>query len=212
MRFHSSSRAVLATLCLVFLTSVAVSAQVLYDNGAINGETDAWPINFGFVVSDSFVISTGNSTINGLSFNAWLFPGDLLESVEVDITSEPFGGTTYFDQQVSITQQSNCFDNEFGHLVCNETASFNGPTLGNGTYFLNLKNAMSNTGDPVYWDENSGIGCTSPGCPDQGVGTIPSESFTLLGSSSGNGSVPEPSSLALLATGAFGIAGILRRR
>ena len=98
-----------------------------------------------------------------------------------------------------------------------ETGSFNGPTLGNGTYWLNLSNAVANTGDPVYWDENSGMGCTSPGCPSQAsensVGTIPSESFTLLGSStSGGGTVPEPGSLLLVAGGFISLAGVLRRR
>jgi uncharacterized repeat protein (TIGR03803 family) len=38
----------------------------------------------------------------------------------------------------------------------------------------------------VYWDENSGVGCQSPGCPSQAqentLGTIPSEAFSLEGS------------------------------
>ena len=37
----------------------------------------------------------------------------------------------------------------------------------------------------MYWDENSGVGCQSPGCPSQAqedtIGTIPSEAFTLTG-------------------------------
>ena len=35
----------------------------------------------------------------------------------------------------------------------------------------------------MYWDENSGVGCQSPGCPSQAqentLGTIPSEAFSL---------------------------------
>ena len=50
-----------------------------------------------------------------------------------------------------------------------------------------MQNAILPSGDPVYWDENSGVGCQSPGCPSQAqantVGTIPSEAFTLLGAS-----------------------------
>jgi hypothetical protein len=198
---------------LAFLIALPASAQVLYDNGPIFGESDAWTINFGFVVSDSFTISTGNSTINGLSFGAWVFPGDVIESVEVSITSAELGGTTYFDQQVTFTA-SNCFTNHFGFNLCDESGSFNGPTLDNGTYWLNLSNAVVNNGDPAYWDENAGFGCQSPGCPSQAsensVGSIPSESFTVLGTPSGT--VPEPGSLVLFFSGALAIGGILRRR
>ncbi len=50
----------------------------LYDNGPINGTTDAWTINFGFVVSDTIAIAGGNA-VNGLTFGAWVFPGDVLQ-------------------------------------------------------------------------------------------------------------------------------------
>ena len=201
---------------LALALTLPASAQVLYENGPINGETDGWTINDGFVVNNSFTISTGNSTINGISFGAWLFPGDLLESVEVLISSEPFGGTRYFDGVVNLTQ-SNCNENGYGFEVCNETGSFSGPTLGNETYWLSLSNGVVNTGDPVYWDENSGIGCHSEGCPSEAcggtcIGSIPSEAFSLLGSSSGASSVPEPGSLGLVGTGLFAIVETLRRR
>ncbi len=196
-------------------TAVAASAGTIYDNGPINGTTDAWTINFGFVVSDTFTVSGGNSTITGLSFGTFELPGDTLLSVDISITSSEFGGTTYFNQVVSTTQ-TNCFSNQFGYVICTQDASFNGPTLGNGTYWLNLQNATVNSGDPVYWDENSGVGCQSPGCPshasDNSAGTIPSESFTVLGSASGSGSVPEPGSILLFASGIFASVGMLRRR
>jgi hypothetical protein len=202
--------------CLLLATSVLASGQTIYNNGPRGDDVDAWTINQGFVVSDTFTISQGASQVNGFVFNAWVFPGDILESVEVAITSQEFGGTTYFDQQLNFTQ-SQCSTNAYGFNTCEETGSFNGPTLGNGTYWLNLSNAIVNNGDPIYWDENSGDGCQSPGCPSQAsensVGTIPSESFTLLGSStSGGGSVPEPGSLFLVACGVIGAAGMLRRK
>src|SRR5271157_2240048 len=81
-------------------------------------------------------------------------------------------------------------------------------------YWLNLENAAVPSGDSVSWDENSGAGCSSPGCPsfasDSSVGTIPSESFTISGS--GGGSTPEPSSIMLLGSGIIGLGGVLRRR
>ena len=30
----------------------------IYDNGPINGNTDAWTINFGYITSDSFNLAT----------------------------------------------------------------------------------------------------------------------------------------------------------
>jgi hypothetical protein len=200
-------------ICAVLIAAVPAAADVLFENGPINGQTDAWTINFGFVVSDSFTLSTGNSTLGGVSFGAWLSPGDVLESAEVTLTSEPFGGTTYFDQVVDFAQ-SDCFINNYSFQVCTETGTFNGPLLGNGTYWLNLWNAVSADGDPVYWDENSGIGCHSPGCPSQAgplTGSIPSEAFSILGTP-GNGTVPEPPALLLFSSGVLAVAGVLRRR
>ena len=48
---------------------------VLYENGPINGTTDAWTINEGFVVSNTFTVPSGGSPVIGMSFGAWVFPG-----------------------------------------------------------------------------------------------------------------------------------------
>jgi uncharacterized repeat protein (TIGR03803 family) len=158
-----------------------------YDNGPSNGNNDAWTINFGYIVSDSFNVSNGSATVTGMSFAAWMFPGDVLSTAEVSITSSENGGTSYFDQTVSFTQGT-CTGNDYGYYICTETTSFNGPTLNAGTYWVNLQNASVPSGDPVYWDENSGVGCGGAGCPSSAseseLGTIPSESFTILGTSS----------------------------
>lgn len=199
----------------IALAVPAVAQSEIYDNGPINGTTDSWTINFGFAVSDSFTVSGGNSTLTGLTFGTFMLPGDVLTSVELSITSSEFGGTSYFDQVVSITQ-SDCISNQYGYNVCHQDATFNGPTLANGTYWLTLQNASVPSGDPVYWDENSGIGCQSNGCPssasENSIGTIPSESFTLYGHSAGTGSTPEPSNIMLFGSGVLGIVGLLRRR
>jgi PEP-CTERM motif len=210
MRIASLS---LLALCLAVVPAVA---QDIYDNGPTNGTTDGWTINFGFAVSDSFTLSSG-ATVGGLNFAAWVEPGDTLQSAEVSITSSEFGGTSFFDQTVSFTQ-SGCVANQYGFNVCTESSTFSGPSLNAGTYWLNLSNASTAAGDPVYWDENSGPSSAS----ENSIGTVPSESFTLVGSGggpgtgtgtgSGPGTTPEPSSIMLFGSGILGLAGVLRRK
>ncbi len=214
MKMRIASLSLLA-LCLT-LAAVPAMAQTVYSNGPINGNTDAWTINFGFVVSDTFNV-TGTSTITGGSFGMWLFEGDTLTSAELSITSGENSGTTYYNQTVNFTQ-SGCSTNGFGFNVCTESTTFNGPTLNSGTYWLNLQNASVPSGDPIYWDENSGPSSAS----ENTVGSIPSESFTVLGSTSTTTttstststttSVPEPSSIMLFGSGILGLAGVLRRK
>ncbi len=187
MKLGIASLSLLA-LCLT-IASPAI-AQDLYDNGPVNGQVDAWTINFGFAVSDTFhcCMVEGNgpqASVTDISFWAWLEPGDTATSVEVQIGNTGYFSNNLFDGIVSLTQ-SNCFTNNFGFDVCNESGNFSGPSLAGGNYFLTLSNATTAEGNPLYWDENSGVGCTSPGCPSSAqentLGTIPSEAFTLSGS------------------------------
>jgi len=202
----------IALLTLVCLTLAAVPAMAqndIYDNGPVNGQDLGWTINFGFTVSDSFTLS-GDSTVNGVQFWAWLIPGDTLTSVEVQLGSAAFGNEL-FDQTLNFTA-SNCFSNQFGYNVCDETASFSGVNLSAGTYWMTLGNASVPSGDPAYWDMNSGPSQAQ----ENTIGTIPSESFTILGTgtttTTTTGTTPEPSSILLLGSGILGLAGVLRRK
>ncbi|MGC2111319.1 MAG: choice-of-anchor tandem repeat GloVer-containing protein [Candidatus Korobacteraceae bacterium] len=156
--------------------------QVVYENGPVNGQVDAWTLNSGFAATDSIQV---NSSIGSLNFWAWLIPGDTITNIQVSVGSTPFG-SDLFNGVVSLSQ-ANCFTNSYGYNVCLESGNItSGPTL-SGNAWVTLQNASVPSGDPVYWDENSGVGCYSPGCPSQAqentVGTIPSEAFTVLGSS-----------------------------
>jgi uncharacterized repeat protein (TIGR03803 family) len=168
---------------------------LLYENGPIDGNTYAWEIDssngLNNVVSDTFTL-TGSATITGISFGAWLYPGDTLDSAQVIISSEPNNsGTIYYNSQPLNFVQTGCALNQYGYNVCTETVTLPDwviPELSPGTYWMNLQNAYVPYFNPVFWDQNSGVGCMSPGCPSQAqstyVGTIPSESFTLVGNSS----------------------------
>ncbi len=212
MKMRIASLSALA-LCLT-LAAIPLVAQTIYSNGPVNGNTDAWNFGDGYIVSDAFTVSGSPggppaARVGNELENVWLEPGDTLMSAELSITSGENSGTSYFDQTVNYTQ-SNCVMNNFGYDVCLESTTFNGPTLNNGTYWLNLQNAVVSNGGVAYWDENSGPSLAS----ENDIGSIPSESFTLLGSSSTSTttSVPEPSSIMLFGSGIFGLAGLLRRR
>ena len=207
--------ATLTILCLA-LAALPALAQTLYDNGPINGNTDAWPFNSPYVVSDTFLLSS-NATVGGFDFGVWEFPGETLTSVGWSITSMENGGTVYGSGTVSGNNLIDTFlsINSYGYNIDEITATGLNVNLTSGTtYWLNLGQGKNSSGDPVYWDENSGIGCKSNGCPSQAsevlIGTVPSESFTITGGSSGT--TPEPGSFILLGSGAIGLAGVLRRK
>src|SRR5271165_3865896 len=204
----------IASLVVLCLALAAIPAWADYDNGPINGTTDAWTINFGYIVSDTFVADSGGVT--GFEFGVWEFPGDTLSSVQWSITSGENGGTTFGSGTASGSNLTDQFisTNSFGYDIDLITVTgLNVATTSGTTYWLNLQNAAVPSGDPVFWDENSGAGCKGQGCPSQAsesaVGTIASEAFTI---NNGTAPVPEPSSIMLFGSGILGLAGILRRK
>jgi len=209
----------LTILCLA-LAAIPAWAQVLYDNGPINGTTDAWTINFGFLIADSFAL-LNNSTVGGFNIGTWEFVGDRLISLDWAIESEPNGGTLYGS---GTARGSNLTDrfisvNQYGYDIDEITVTGLNVSLKSGTqYWLTLQNAVVPSGNPVYWDENSGAGCGGDdghggGCPSMassgGVGSDPSEAFTIDGT---GGTTPEPGSFLLMASGVLAVTGVLRRK
>ncbi len=166
------------------------TGQIIYNDGPVNATLAAWPINFGFVTSDTFSVASGG-TISSFCFNAWDAPGDVPQTVEASITSQEFGGTTFLDQVVNLS----CT------LVCAAGTSYNGGTCGvspthqptgqsnvwactgplgpvqlaGGSYWLDLQNGVTAQGNPLYWDQNDGPSSAS----ENQIGTIPAEAFVI---------------------------------
>ena len=205
----------IAALTVICLALAAIPAWADWDNGPINGTTDAWTINFGYIVSDTYV--SNGSNVTGFQFGVWEFPGDVMSSVQWSITSGENSGTTYGSGTASGSALTDKFisTNQYGYDIdVISVTGLNVAEVNGTTYWLNLQNAAVPSGDPVYWDENSGAGCKSNGCPakasESAVGTIASEAFTI--NSGGTTTTPEPSSIMLFGSGILGLAGVLRRK
>ena len=211
----------LTVLCVALAATSAWAQQWSYDNGPINGTTDAWTINFGYIVSDTFVAGGPLFACFGcnLTFGVWEFPGDVLSSVQWSITSGENSGTVFGSGTASGANLTDTFisTNQFGYDIDKITVTgLNASTTSGTTYWLNLQNAAVPSGDPVFWDENSGAGCgglngTGQGCPssasESAVGTIPGEPFTV-----NSGYFPEPSIILLFGSSALCLVGMRRRK
>ena len=197
--------------CLAYAT--AARAGILYKNGPVNGicdiescQGDAWLINFSNSITNSFSVA-GNSTITGIDFAVWMTPGDTLASVDWSIGASSFGSNLGSGIASGANlSQTLLFVNRWGYDInLVSISSLNIDVTSGNTYWVTLDNAMVPNGDPVYWDENNG--------PSQvyqtNEGSIPSESFNIVGSS---GSTPEPSSIFLFGSGIVGVADVLRRK
>ena len=232
----------LTVLCLVLAAIPAVAGtQVSYDNGPPSGTTDAWTINFGYVVSNTFSTGpegTGMNSVTSFQFYAWESPGAVMSSLGWSITDSENspcpsdeclgnGTATQTGGQGGTLSDKYISTNQYGYNIdlINATLFGNGQGGGIGvpegvTLWLNLQNAVQSDGSPVYWDENSGVGCGgyqgNKNCPsdasESAVGTIPSEAFTVTGLQTPQGSTPEPSTIMLFGSGVLGLAGLMRRK
>lgn len=182
------------------LAAGAASASVLYDNGSLDSENEAWTINHGYAVSDSFTL-TSAATVTGVTFGAWTFSGDSISSVDWGITSTP---GDYVDTATAMVTSGPTTVNGGGYHVGVDSFSISPESLAAGTYYLVLQNASVTGGDFAFWDENDGPS-TATDNPD---GPIGSETFQILGGAA----VPEPASWALMIMGVFGMGAVLRRR
>ncbi len=175
-------------------------ADLMYNNGPINGTVDAWTISQGDQVSDSFTLSSA-TTVTGVQFGVWAIPGDTMTSVDWAISTGPTGGGVGDGSQPSgiiasgtaSTSTAFQYTSVYGYDIDLINFSLSTPVAA-GTYYLSLQNAVVPSGNSSYWDENEGPSTAyenyygnlaNASIP----GTTGSESFQLYGSA-----VPEPSS------------------
>ncbi len=183
MRIASLS---LLTVCCLMLAVAPAMADTLYSNGGPNGTTDAWTINFGFSVSDSFSLSgcaASGCAIQDLHIVYWdASSTDLLTTVDMQIGGTSFGGATH-----TLNGVTNVFlgTNQYGYNLYSAWYTFADIGAPNGTGYVTLSNACSTSGcsvsNPIYWDENSGPSTAY----ENTIGSIPSEAFTLTGNHGG---------------------------
>src|ERR1017187_422328 len=198
----------LLTIACLMLAVAPVMADTAYSNGPYNGTTDAWTINFGFSVSDSFTVAA-NSSIEGLDFVYWdASSTDLLTTVDMAIGSTSFGGTS---QRLSLVTNQFISTNQYGYFLYQAAYSFANIDW-SGAGYLTLSNACSTSGcsvsNPIYWDENSGPSTAY----ENTLGSIPSEAFTLIGGETFPFPTPEPVSIMLVGSSIVGLTRLLRRK
>jgi len=212
MRMSIASLSLLTVCCLMLAVAPAM-ADTLYSNGPYNGTTDAWTINFGFSVSDSFTVPT-NSSVEGLSFVYWdASSTDLLTTTDLAFGTTSFGSDLGTRTGVAFTSTF-LGANQYGYNLYEASGTFLG-IVAEGcppspiVCYVTLSNACTTSGcsvsNPIYWDENSGPSTAY----ENTLGSIPSEAFTLTGLT---GTTPEPSSILLFGSGILGLAGALRWR
>jgi hypothetical protein len=180
-------------------------AELLYSNGSVDNSLNSvggLNISSPEAVTDSFTVAAG-ATLSEAQIG--VFPvssSDTPSTVDWAIGTSKFGDNVSSGTAAPLTNTL-AFVSE-GSDVYESTFTLSG-TLAAGTYWLTLQNGTTAGGSHLLWGVSNG---TSSAAQDPGDSSFPSESFQLYGNALGT--VPEPTSLVLLAVG-ISVAAFLRR-
>jgi len=217
----------LAAILSAFLATPASADEILYANGAGNGQVNAWPISFGYSVADQFSLTAPADIVSGFSFLQWVFPGDTPTGVDFSFGTGPWDCT--YGCAIASTGSFPSFStsflgvNQYGYSVYASTVDFKPVGLighGGNNLWLTLSSATTALGNAAYWDINSGpsnawenvFGYLGGGAAQNcnGFGGTCSETFDIIGHNSTT--TPEPSGLLLFGSGLLSLGGILRQK
>lgn len=129
-------------LALTVLLAGNAGAAVLYSNGPLNGGPpngfnpgDAFTINAGLVVSDSFTTTGGTAT--SFTIGTWITPGDNFTAVDWAI------GTTTFGSQIAsgTASISNVFQfsSRYAYDIDLSTGALPNVVLAPGSYWFSFR-------------------------------------------------------------------------
>lgn len=231
-------RSVLSLAAIGILASLTAgsmeAATLLYDNTnnfTNELDVDARTINFGYSVADSFTLSSA-STVQSVNFWLWETAGsasDDLESVQWSIitatsNTDPLSGGTVLASGTADGPGTFVETNGDGYNIYEESFSTSVALAASTTYWLILQGAVTNSGNPIYWDQSDGpsVAYQASGgvdtalfnCGNPSANTSCSQSFEIFGTTNSSipSGVPEPGTLTLLGGGLALIAGFAFRK
>lgn len=171
------------TLLLILFAAGTARAQVLYSNGTDPG-LYSWQINFGYAVTNSFVLS-GPAHVDQVLLSIW--DVDDLNNPMTSawkMTTEPFGGQVVATGNSFLGLVQACQTNR--RLYCQwEMSLYIDANLPAGTYWLQVDNVQTKFGTDAFWGQSGGPSraflSAGPNPSSTAVRDIPSESFQVMG-------------------------------
>jgi hypothetical protein len=211
----------ITAILLVGLVTTSVNADILYSNGTLDGNTNALTLGGGLVVADSFTLAS-NSIVTGVSFDTWSAFSQDVTNIDWAITSTAGGSVLASGTQTSVFASDLSINNQ-GYVL--DLNAFQVPSqyLTVGTYWLQLTNATTTSGQQASWDINSASANAGPSlswtnATGQFSAANPCSGVLAIGTTQCSspfqivGNVPEPAPIALLIASGFLVFGVSVRR
>jgi hypothetical protein len=137
------------------LLATPVLSAVVYDNGPINGTLNAWNIDSGYWVSNSFTLSS-SSNLDAAQIGLWVLPGHTPSGLTWKIGNTPNDssfGTGIATLPNSYYGVSGTF---IGYDFYESTFPLSASLSAGTTYWLTLSGGLDNAGGAMFWDISNG--------------------------------------------------------